>query len=378
MSRKEVKKIKVVHLISSLKIGGAEAILVDLIRTLHNQHYEHYVVYFHQGEHVHHLKNLGIQTYLIKGLLCRYDVIFFVRLYRLVRNIFPDVIHSSLWAANFLARILGLLLHIPVICAIHLGVETDGVLRNIFDRFTLFFADRIVAISENVAQSLYDRPSWIKQSKILVIKNGIDKEYTLQLKNQLLQRRCDYNLHDQHIVLGSVGRFIPRKNFSMLLEVFKLLYNENKDMRLVLVGQGPQEKELRFLIHSLAIEETVIFVTGQRAYGYYALMDIFVLPSFQEGLSIALLEAMSCALPSIVTYNEKQHHDVIQNYHNGILVSTCKKELVSGIKCIINDTFLRAQLGRNAQKTVEQNFSIHSTAQAYVQLYKNLYYCKNQ
>lgn len=370
MNKGIMKKIKVVHLISSLKIGGAEALLVDLIRTLGVQQYEHHVIYFHHGVHENRLRQLDIATYNVVGALSLYDPVFFIRLYRLIRDIKPDVIHSSLWAANFSARILGPILNIPTICAIHLGVETDGAIRNMLDQFTLRFADRIVVISDAVAQSLYDRPSWIEPAKVSLIKNGIDKEHILTLKKQHEQRRRDYGFDEHHIVLGSVGRYIPRKNFPMLLEIFKLLHDEYHQLRLVLIGQGPQENELRSLAENLHIQNVVTFITGQTAYGYYALMDIFVLPSFQEGLSIALLEAMSCGLPCIVSHGS-QNHDVIQHSYNGMVVPAGNKDVcITALKCIIEDKSLRIQLGWNAQKTVEQHFSIQSMAQAYAALYE--------
>lgn len=369
---KNIRKIKVVHIISSLKIGGAEAVLVDLLRTLGNQYYEHHVLYFHAGNNVARIQELGIATYAIKGLFFRYDVGFFIRLYHLIKVIKPDIIHSSLWAANFMARIVGFLLGIPTICAVHLGVETDGRVRNILDHYTLNFATHLVAISNNVAESLYNRWTWLKPARISVIKNGIDKEYVLALKTQFLQQRVDYAFSGQHIVIGSVGRFIERKNFPMLIEVFKILQSEYTNTRLMLVGQGPQENELRFLVRSLGLQEVVTFVTGKMAYGYYSLMDIFVLPSFQEGLSIALLEAMSCGLPSIIC-NSVMQHDVIRHYYNGIIAPISKEGLLIELKNVVNDQFLRSKLSLNARTTIEQSFSVQTMAQAYEQLYKKTY-----
>ncbi len=372
MSKNISKKIKIVHIISSLKIGGAEAVLVDLIRTLGSKRYEHNVLYFHRGAHEDRLRELGVRMHYIEGLFCRYDLIFFIRLYKLIKYINPDVIHSSLWVANFSARIIGPILNIPVICAIHLGIKTDGALRNILDQFTLRFADRVVVISDTVAQSLYDRPSWIEPAKVSVIKNGIDKERVITLKKRNEQRRGDHGFNEDHIIIGSVGRFIPRKNFPMLLEVFGILHKQYKNVRLIIIGYGSQESELRAIANDFNIYNSVTFITGKTAYGYYALMDIFVLPSFQEGLSIALLEAMSCGLPCIVS-NTSQKHDVIRNDYNGIIVPAGNmNKLILAIERVIVDKLLRIQLGLNAQKTVEQNFSIHNTAQEYENLYKSV------
>jgi hypothetical protein len=74
-------KLKVLHLTTSLKMGGAETILYDLLRNMDNGLYENYVIYFYDGPFVDKLKNLEIPTYQVKGLFCKYDPIFMFRLF---------------------------------------------------------------------------------------------------------------------------------------------------------------------------------------------------------------------------------------------------------------------------------------------------------
>jgi len=111
------KKIKLLHITSSLKMGGAESLLCDLIKNMDHEMFEHHVIYFHDGPHSVCLKELGIPIYQIKGLISLYDPLFCTRLYKLVKKIKPDCIHTLLWVANVSGRIIARLLKIPIASA---------------------------------------------------------------------------------------------------------------------------------------------------------------------------------------------------------------------------------------------------------------------
>ena len=169
-----IKKIRLLHIISSLKMGGAEAVLVDLLRCLPQNEYEHHVIYFHDGPNHTHIQALGIPTYCISGLLHQYDPLFWWRLYRVIKIINPHVILSSLWAASFAARIISVVVSVPVICAVHAEIDHHGRIRNLLDYYTLSYASAIIAVSEGVVASLVKQFDAISVQKIVLIKNGID------------------------------------------------------------------------------------------------------------------------------------------------------------------------------------------------------------
>ena len=105
------------------------------------------------------------------------------------------------------------------------------------------------------------------------------------------------------LLIGSVGRFIASKRYDLLIETLAELKKEANasSIHLVLVGHGIEEQKLRQQTKKLGLETHVHFIHDFPAYSYYPLFDCFALPSVREGLSMALLEAMSCGLPSIVT-----------------------------------------------------------------------------
>jgi len=361
-----MEKKKIVHIITSLKRGGAESLLVDLLAELTG--YEHHVIYFHDGPNRQRLEQIGIKTYQIKGLLSLYDSLFFIRFWRIVKLLNPYCIHSALWAANFAARIIAQLQKIPLVSVMHLGVHQDGTLRNIIDAISFKLSQNVIAVSQEVAESVKNR-AWLPAERIVTIKNGINPKRIIAEGQREYVERSTLGIQENDFVIGSVGRFIERKNFPLLLNAVAEIAREHKTVKLVLIGFGPLEKTLRDLAQSLAIKDRVQFIVGKAAYGYYNLFDCFVLPSFQEGMSIALLEAMSFSVPCIVTSSTLEH-EVIKSGQNGYVIpSNDQAALVEHIKGLMTDATLRNFLASKAYTSVEQDFSMKAMADNYLTIF---------
>ncbi len=359
------RRIKLVHLTSSLKIGGAERILYDLVTHLDHQQFEHHVIYFHAGPYVEMLCRNNIPVYQVTGLFFQYDPLFFWRLYRLIKTLKPDCLHTLLWAANVLGRLIARMGGITCVSVFHNNVDQDGWIRNLIDTLTLPYADKLIAVSEHVKRSIQERHAWLPAQRLHVIPNGIDAEAVRACAKHAQKTRAALGLSDEHFVIGSVGRFVPVKNYGLLLHSFTKVLQKYEQARLVLVGTGPQEQWLRVQAKELNIDQQVIFVVGQQAYGYYPLFDCFVLASCKEGISIALLEAMSCGVPCVVT-NEEPEHPVLDSYENGIVVPADDvDQLARGITQLVLDDQLRGGLAQQAQATARQQFHCSHMLKAY-------------
>ncbi len=354
-----------VHLISSLKIGGAESVLCSIVDHLDSTQFNHHVIYFHDDSHNERLRSKGITLHQVKGLVCIYDPVFFVRLFRLIKKLQPNCIHALLLAGNIYGRIIGRLLHIPVISAIHNMVDQEGAFRGLLDRLTATYAQKIVVVSDEAAQILKARNNWIPAERIQVIRNGVNADEVRERGMQFQKTRYEIGLSDEHFVIGSVGRFESVKRYDLLLESFALVNNNYPLTRLVLIGIGSQEQYLRSKAQQLDVEQYVTFVIGDNAQYYYSIFDCFVQSSDREGISIALLEAMSCSLPCIVTNVSKQH-SVLTSGIDGIVVPAGNmRHLADAITQMVLDENKRISLGYNAQQTVRERFSLDTMILAY-------------
>lgn len=361
---------KIVHIISSLKIGGAESLLVDLLAHPQMEQFEHHVIYFHHGPNVTRLKGMKIPTYYVRGKWTRYGPSFFKRLKKLLLELKPDCIHTALWMANFVGRIYGKMLGIPVVSVLHLGIDQDGVVRNLLDHLTFSLTDQVIAVSNTVAHTLYERPRWLPSRRINVIHNGIDIEALHRMAQKSRVSRAALKLDEHQVVIGSVGRFIPRKNYLLLLESFAEICFAYPRTQLLLIGFGPLEYELKQYAHQRGMSDRVIFILEQPASGYYPLFDIFVLPSLQEGLSIALLEAMSFGLPCIVSHNNTEH-EVIRSGQNGMLVPTGDRPaMTKALHNFLRYPAMREQFATHARTTVFERFNIDRMASSYKDVFE--------
>jgi glycosyltransferase involved in cell wall biosynthesis len=366
-----VQTIKVMHIISSLKRGGAETLLCDLVAQLSAKNMQQVVVFIHSGPMLEPLRALGIPIYHLQGVVCLFDPAFFVRLYRIIKREKPDLIHSSLWAANVAARIMGKITGVPVICALHNNNDQNGTVRNIIDALSLWLADEIISVSDGIVRTMHTY-RFLPAGRVKIIKNGIDPAIIRARAQEFSMTREQLGLSKNDFVIGSVGRFVPLKNYPFLLTVFARISRDFPAARLMLVGGGPQEKELRAYANKLNISRHVRFIVDQKAYGYYPLFDCFVQSSAKEGISIALLEAMSCGCPCVVT-NEEPFHDVIENGKNGYIVpANNENELYHVIKMLIEKPGIGKQCATWAQDRIENDFALTHMANKYANLYYSL------
>lgn len=366
--------MRLIHLTSSLKRGGAEAVLCELVERLDTRVFQQQVIYFHDGPHRERLHALGIITHHVQGFICCYDPLFWYRLWKILRHQKPDCLHTLLWSANITGRIMSRLLGLRCVSVWHNNVDQDGFFRNYLDRVTAGYASFHVAVSSGVFASVYQRNIIKPPQAPMIITNGIDTQGVQRKVLQQAVGRLQVGLLPEHYVIGSVGRFEPVKRYDFLLESFAQVYAACPQARLVLIGYGSQEQVLRTKATRLGLAESVMFIVGQEAYGYYPLFDCFVQSSDKEGISLALLEALSCGISAVVTTLE-HNHPVITSGVNGRLVPAGDTHALASVLLeLSSDRAQRTRLGAAARIDVESSFSINKMVAQYQDVFLQLGY----
>lgn len=361
-----IKKIRVVHIISSLERGGAQAVLYELLYGTDPTRFEHHVIYFYPGPYVEKIQKLHIKTYHIAGIVAVYDPLFMYQLYSCIKTIQPHCLHTSLWSANLLGKIFGKLFSLSTIQVLHNTTEYNGFIRNIIDKIITFKPVRSIAVSDSVKQS------WKSLKNVKVIKNGINPCILKEQDNGTVKTRKELGLSKKHFIIGTVGRFDSVKNYGLLLTTLALLYDDYPLARLLLVGGGKQESFLRQRAYDLGISDRVIFIINKPAQNYYALFDCFAQTSFSEGLSIALLEAMLFSLPVIVTSQNKKH-DVIVDKENGLVIPSGDADaFAKGLAFYMNNKKERKKMAQQGYKNVSDHFDVQTMISSYSHLYEEL------
>lgn len=366
-----VKKIKLMHVISHLSTGGAQILLFDLIERLQEAGgYEQVVVTFKGGNCQEKFALLGVPVFVVDAPVRVYDPVFLYRFAKLVLQEQPDCMHSVLWAANFLSRIVAWWYGIPLVQSLHNNIDQNGSVRLLLDRLFSFHKTPIVAVSDGIIKSIEAHAPWMKKQSLVVIKNGIAVQ-DVQKKSSLQSvARADLGLDATHFVIGSVGRFEKVKNYSLLLTAFALLYDKYPQARLVLVGYGSQEQFLKKRAFDLGIADRVVFIVNKPGYGYYPLFDCFTLSSYKEGISLALLEAMSLGCPVVITSYDREHDVVIHDYNGLIAKGNDPQALADALATVIDNPERAKGYGQQAVKTVQESFDSSAMASKYCYLYK--------
>lgn len=326
--------MKILHIITSLRMGGAEVALFNRLKGMRNDPgVQHKVVCFYDGPITGAIRELGISVLLVRGFVKGYDPLGLWQLFKITRSLKPDIIHTALWTANISGRIVGSILQIPVINELHGNVVHEGWLRNAAERWSLRGASRVVAVSPSVrevyerhiVQALSVRDRLFIAARLVTVPNGIDRAALMaRVSTQALSRQV-LGLAQSDFVVGAIGRFEKIKSYDVLLHSVVRFCDlvppgQRNSIKVCLVGDGSERAALETLVRQLGLEHHVIF-TGYRldAFNFYPLFDCFALSSQSEGLSIALLEALALGLPVIST-NLKLQHDAIVPGVNGLLI----------------------------------------------------------
>jgi len=383
--------MKIVHIITSLKIAGAESALYNLLKYIRYYDDEHIVIFFYGGPNAERIKKLGVEVQKIRGLFSVYDPLALFRLYRFVKKSSPDIIHTALWSANIIGRILAKIFRIPIICDLHGSVVDQGAFLNFFERATVSIPARFVAVSKSVKKTFEEEVVQrcgnkenrnVIMSKLRLIQNGVDIEALTTKAQRRNMGKQALGFEKSDFVIGSVGRLEPIKSYDILLKAFSLFLNKlsiSKQRflckpKLCLIGDGSEKRKLKLLAEKLKIAPSTCFA-GERedVVEFYPLFDCFVLSSQSEGLSMALLEALSFGLPLISTHNFVEH-DVIEDGKNGFLINPGDvSSLEKAIGTIYENPGLAASMSRLNRVFAQERFDIKRVAFDYNELYREIF-----
>lgn len=138
-----------------------------------------------------------------------------------------------------------------------------------------------------------------------------------------------FHSEEKRVVLG-VGRLVPQKNFPLLIHAFADAYEENGDLRLVILGEGSQKPELESIIEKRGLNEVVLLPGyAENPYSYMARADLFVLSSNYEGFGIVIAEALACGCPVVSTDCPYGPREILENGEWGSLVPVGDKEALA-------------------------------------------------
>jgi glycosyltransferase involved in cell wall biosynthesis len=364
--------MNIVQLISSSGLYGAEVMVLHLSRVLRDLGENVTLALIVNGRNPHRelakkATKAGIETIEIP---CggRVDVSTLRRLRALVKATRAHVLHSHGYKSNLYALAVKGSSRVPIVSTCHNWTNQTRALRvyGMLDRLALRRFQRVFCVSAAVRLKLLN--SGLSERTVHLVENGVPVSDFSDAQPSLVDMGSEEGPR-----IGMIGRLVEQKGFHLVLNAAPQILKQFPKARFIIVGDGPYREELTSLSRRLGIESSVRFL-GQREDmpGIYRSLDVFVLPSFNEGMPVTLLEAMAAGIPSIAT-RVGAVPSVIDDRRTGLLVEQGRVEpLQSALVELLNAPQLQLTLGGNGQAWVRAQASIERTAHRYAEHYRDL------
>ncbi|MCM8773771.1 MAG: glycosyltransferase, partial [Candidatus Omnitrophica bacterium] len=285
------RRMNILYIIWSLGLGGAERIVVNLVKGLDKNRFNPIVCCLNdKGFFADELEKGGIKVIALNkkpGI----DLSIIAKIIRLIKKHNIDIVHTHLWGANCWGRVAAVLSKVRVIIATEHSVDVwKPKYYFLIDRLLSKFTHKIVVVSQAVRD--FYKSKGISEEKLEVIYNGINEE-DFCIKSEVREKiRKELGVEDNTKVLGIIGRLVEPKGHKFLFNAMGLL-DGRYNLKLVVVGDGVERETLKEMVRSLGLEDKVIF-TGLRndVNNILQAIDILVIPSLREGLPLVMLESM--------------------------------------------------------------------------------------
>lgn len=364
------RKPRVLHIIPNFATGGAERLVVNLLKAIDKEKFEVAACSLYAESNTAFEKQLekyGIQIYYL-GKHKGPDLRMIPRLYRLFNVFKPDVVHTHLSVQRYALIPLMLCRISARFHTVHSiaqkEVDTPGKIVN----WLAFHFGKVapVSISQEVARTVEE----LYNMQTPIIYNGIPtKEFQRSDEIRSTWRKKE-GIEDSEVALVHIGSFSPPKNHCLLVEAFERAIEERSDLKLFLVGDGKLRSDIERLVKKKDLNQNIRFLgLRQNIPELLATCDIFILSSDWEGFGLVIAEAMVAGRPVIATAVGGVP-ELVEDGVTGLLVPPKNTQaLAEAILQLVGNSTLREEMGREGQRKALERFDINQIARQYEELY---------
>lgn len=367
----KLKKIKIAQFVGSMNCGGTETMLMNLYRKFDKEKYEFVFI-----ENVKEKTWYTDEIIKLGGRIIKLDKFDFKNIRKYIRNMINlfkmekfDVVHSHVFLHSGIVMYAAKKAHVKKrICHSHSAMRKSD--NNFFKmhflrHLILKYSTRLLACSTEAGVCLYGN-KFLKKG--LVLPNPIQLDKIKNINTQNVAKLTEkYEIDDQTLVVGHVGRLVEVKNHDFMLNIALILKQKNIKFKMFFLGNGPLKEELELKIKEKKLESNII-MTGNvtNVYEYMQIFDVLLLPSFYEGLPVTLIEAQASNLPCIVSNNVSKESDLGLDLINFCDIEDAQKwaEL-----CIRSKQNMKISNNIIYEKIIEKNFDSDVLIKKYEKLY---------
>lgn len=371
-------KIKLVHIMHRMDIGGKENGVVNLCNRIDNNMFQPILCCIEDTGPMANRLNPEVEVVNLncaeKGALLR-----LIRLTSLFRKMRPHIVHTHGWGGGVLEGVIAARLGgVPVVINGEHGRLKRSLFHVLSHKFLSLLCDGILSVSESLKLRVVSEIG-ISSSRITVIKNGIDPDkfngnYDVEyLKKEILEK-FNIQIKQDDLIIGCIGSLKPEKNQLMVLNTLREVINskDSRRIKVLFIGDGPDHAALANFVQMYNLEKSVIFLGNRDDIPQIlSLIDVLALTSQcnHEGLPNVVLEAMSSGVPVISTKSIGSN-ELISDGKNGFIIDVNDiMALGDKLSFLLRNPQTRDEMGDKARKIVLNSFALQEMVSNYEEYY---------
>jgi len=368
---------RVLYLAHTLAVGGAEEMILNLLRSLPAR-FERGVMCIDgpgpMGEEIRRaglpIESLGLQP----GLRRPFDLL---RLQRALEAAQPTIVHTFLLTASLYGRFAAMLARVPIVIGTEVNIyERKQAAHRLAERWLMQRTDAVIASAESVRE-FYIQQVQADPDKVVVIHNGVEWSQ-LETSRSRAEMRAEAGVPADVVAAVIIARLTEQKAHRVLFEAMASRA-ELSGLHLMVVGDGELRDELPRQVERLGLRGRVHFLGARRDLGnLLGAADLFVMPSLWEGLPLSLVLAMGSGLP-VAASRVAGIPEVVEDGVTGLLVAPGQvPQLAAALVRLTQDPALRETLGARARAFVRSRFGVEQYVTAMTSLYDRLIDARTQ
>lgn len=377
---------RILHLIESWSHGGAESILISLASRLDQSRYRSLVCLLHKGWVHDQLQNKGVPTIILRQqhverrlslqepqqksvkFLQRIDFHFVTSLRKIIKEHKISLIHSHEFTMNCYGALVSLITGVPIITTVHgKNYYGDKLRRRLAYRFVGNIS-RMVVVSKSLKQFVVQKIG-VSPKKVSVIYNGLDAAPFID-PSASEALKMTMNINAKAPIIGTVGNLYEVKGHIYFLRAAARVLKRYPFSLFLIIGRGPLLNKLQEEVSRLGITDSVKFLGFREdIFDLLSIFDVFVLPSLEEGFSIALVEAMLMGKPVVATRCGGPEEIMIDGLHGYLVQPRNEEALSEKVLDLLKSGTIATSLALAGQKWAQEKFSSEKMIRSYEALY---------
>jgi len=379
------KSIHILYTIPCLKLGGTEIQMLSVIKALPQNYKKTVLVYFNEidtdiakrykAENCD-LQFLNLERKNFSGIFGALRLIKIIR--KQFKNSGADIVHIQYLAPAFQPIVAAWLAGKRIFATIHASGVVYKWNHKLLVRLASHLTDKFICVSKECEKfwfgsaKLFSELTENDKQKHFTVFNVVDtdhiKKSAVEFKNAVQTR---FQIPSEKKIIGFVGRLVALKQVDILVNAFAEVIKNQKDIHLLIVGEGAEQKKIEKLIETHQISENTILtglVSQEEVFALMNLMYVLVVPSQYEGFGLTAIEAMTLGKP-VIGNNIDGLRDIIVPNKNGMIVNHINSENLKDAIINILDNKLYQNLSQNCLTTVNSNFSYTTFRQQMQKIY---------